>query len=62
MSKVTTPSPKPPPQCLLRPRQEYLGIKVGILWFNTGVLIVSTLMLFIALGMILRKQIRMRIS
>jgi hypothetical protein len=39
-----------------------LGIKVGILWFNTSVLILSTLTLFVALGLILRKQIRMRLS
>ena len=44
------------------PVKEYLGIKVGILWFNTAVLILSTLTLFIALGVILRGQIRMRVS
>jgi ABC-type multidrug transport system ATPase subunit/ABC-type transport system involved in cytochrome c biogenesis permease component len=44
------------------PTKEYLGIKIGILWFNTSVLILSTLTLFAALGVILRKQIRMRVS
>jgi hypothetical protein len=44
------------------PVKEYLGIKVGILWFNTAVLILSTLTLFISLGVILRGQIRMRVS
>ncbi len=44
------------------PVKEYLGLKVGILWFNTSVLILSTLTLFVALGLILRSQIRMRLS
>jgi hypothetical protein len=44
------------------PTKEYFGLKIGILWFNTSVLILSTLTLFAALGVILRKQIRMRIS
>lgn len=44
------------------PTKQYFGLKVGILWFNTGVLIVSTLTLFVILGFILRKQIRMRVS
>jgi hypothetical protein len=42
--------------------KEYFGLKIGILWFNTSVLILSTLTLFSALGVILRKQIRMRVS
>jgi ABC-type multidrug transport system ATPase subunit/ABC-type transport system involved in cytochrome c biogenesis permease component len=44
------------------PTKEYFGLKIGILWFNTTVLILSTLTLFAALGVILRKQIRMRVS
>jgi ABC-type transport system involved in cytochrome c biogenesis permease component len=44
------------------PVKEYFGLKIGILWFNTSVLILSTLTLFAALGVILRKQIRMRVS
>ena len=44
------------------PTKEYFGLKIGILWFNTSVLILSTLTLFAALGVILRKQIRMRVS
>ena len=44
------------------PVKEYFGLKIGILWFNTSVLILSTLTLFVALGLILRSQIRMRLS
>jgi hypothetical protein len=44
------------------PVKEYFGLKIGILWFNTSVLILSTLTLVAALGVILRKQIRMRVS
>jgi hypothetical protein len=44
------------------PVKEYLGLKAGILLFNIGVLLVSSLALFWTLYMILRSQIRMRIS
>jgi ABC-type multidrug transport system ATPase subunit len=44
------------------PMKEYLGIRAGILWFNTGVLLASTLFLFFVLYLILRSQIRMRLS
>jgi ABC transport system ATP-binding/permease protein len=44
------------------PVKEYLGFRIGILWFNTAVLIVSTLALFGALTLILRRQIRLRFS
>ena len=44
------------------PVKEYFGIRIGILWFNTAVLIVSTLALFAILTLILRRQIRLRIS
>jgi len=44
------------------PVKEYLGLRAGILWFNTLVLIASTLFLFIVLYLILRSQIRMRFS
>jgi ABC-type multidrug transport system ATPase subunit len=44
------------------PVKEYLGIRVGLLWFNAAVLITSTLALFVVLGIILRHQIRMRFS
>jgi polyhydroxyalkanoate synthesis regulator phasin len=44
------------------PMKEYLGIRAGILWFNTGVLLASTLFLFFVLYLILRSQIRMKLS
>jgi ABC-type multidrug transport system ATPase subunit len=44
------------------PVKEYLGIRVGLLWFNVLVLISSTLGLFFALYLILRSQIRMRFA
>ena len=42
--------------------KEYLGLRAGILWFNTLVLIASTLFLFFVLYLILRSQIRVRNS
>jgi hypothetical protein len=44
------------------PVKEYLGLRAGILWFNTLILIASTLFLFFVLYLILRSQIRMRLS
>ena len=44
------------------PMKEYLGLRAGILWFNTLVLIASTLFLFFVLYLILRSQIRVRSS
>ena len=44
------------------PVKEYLGFRAGILWFNVGVLLVSSTALFGTLYLILRSQIRMRIS
>ena len=44
------------------PLKEYLGLRAGILWFNTIVLIASTLTLFFILYLVLRSQIRMRFS
>ena len=44
------------------PVKEYLGLRAGILWFNVGVLIFSSLTLFGTLYLILRRQIRMRLS
>jgi ABC-type branched-subunit amino acid transport system ATPase component/ABC-type transport system involved in cytochrome c biogenesis permease component len=44
------------------PVKEYLGLRAGILWFNVGVLIFSSLTLFGTLYLILRSQIRMRLS
>ena len=44
------------------PVKEYLGIRAGMLWFNSGVLVASTLFLFVVLHQILRSQIRMRVS
>ena len=44
------------------PMKEYLGVRAGILWFNTFVLIASTLFLFFVLYLILRSQIRLRHS
>jgi len=42
------------------PVKEYLGLRVGILWFDSGVLIVTTLGLFFVLYRILNHQIRTR--
>lgn len=42
------------------PMKEYLGLRVGILWFDSGVLIVTTLGLFFILYRILNHQIRTR--
>jgi len=42
------------------PVKEYLGIQIGVLWFNAGVLIISTGLSFFALYFILHHQIRSR--
>lgn len=42
------------------PTKEYLGLRFGILWFNTGVLVFTTLGLFFLLYLILAHQIRTR--
>jgi hypothetical protein len=44
------------------PVKQYLGIRAGILWFNVTILISSTVALLTILLMILRGQIRNRIS
>jgi len=44
------------------PTKEYLGIRVGILWFNSLALLGSTLGLFFLLYLILRWQIRHRVA
>ncbi len=42
------------------PIKQYLGFRASVLWFNTGVLLVSTMGFFFALYVVLRKQIRSR--
>jgi ABC-type multidrug transport system, ATPase component len=42
------------------PVKEYLGLRFSVIWFNFGVLIVSTLALFIVLYLILHHQFRGR--
>jgi len=42
------------------PQKQYFGVRVGILWLNSGVLIVSTLGMFYLLYLILHYQIRIR--
>lgn len=42
------------------PVKEYFGLRVGILWFNAGVLLVSTTVLFFILFLIIQFQIRTR--
>ncbi len=42
------------------PVKEYFGLRVGIMWFNSGVLVVSTLGLFYCLFLVLNYQIRTR--
>jgi hypothetical protein len=44
------------------PVKEYFGIRAGLLWFNSAVLISSTLGLFFILYLILRAQVRSRIA
>ncbi|MEI6278458.1 MAG: ATP-binding cassette domain-containing protein [Verrucomicrobiae bacterium] len=44
------------------PVKEYWGLRTGILWFNSLVLVVSTLALFFFLYLILRAQIRHRVA
>lgn len=44
------------------PVKEYLGLRGGILWFNAAILLLSTTVLFVLLGAILRFQIRNRPS
>jgi ABC-type multidrug transport system ATPase subunit len=42
------------------PVKEYFGFKIGLLWFNTGVLVVSTLSMFFLLWLLLNYQVRNR--
>ena len=42
------------------PVKTYFGFRVGLLWFNSGVLIVSTLGMFVALHLLLNYQMRNR--
>ncbi len=42
------------------PTKEYLGLRFSVLWFNFGVLILSTLSLFFVLYLILNHQVRSR--
>ncbi len=42
------------------PVKEYLGFKIGLLWFNTGVLVFSTLGMFLLLWLLLTYQVRNR--
>jgi len=42
------------------PVKEYLGLRFSVLWFNFGVLVLSTLALFFALYLILHHQVRGR--
>ena len=44
------------------PVKQYLGIKVGLLWFNCLVLLGMTIGLFALLFLILRSQIRNRLA
>jgi hypothetical protein len=44
------------------PVKEYFGLRVGVVWFNSIVLVASTLGLFFLLYLILRAQIRHRVA
>jgi hypothetical protein len=46
------------PNVFFGPVKKYFGFTVPVLWFNAGVLILSTLMNFGILHRILRRQIR----
>lgn len=50
------------PNVFFGPVKQYFGIRAGILWFNAMVLISSTIALFGVLLLVLRGQIRNRIS
>lgn len=49
-----------PPNVFFGPVKNYLGIRAGILVFNAGVLVISTLAMFFALYWILRRQLHGR--
>jgi hypothetical protein len=40
------------------PMKEYFGFQLGLLWFNTGVLVLSTLGMFFVLWLLLTYQVR----
>ena len=42
------------------PVKEYFGFQIRLLWFNTGVLVVSTLAMFFVLWLLLNHQVRSR--
>jgi hypothetical protein len=50
------------PNVFFGPEKRYLGIKVGVVFFNTIVLIGSTLVLLGLLHWILRRQLEVRRS
>ena len=47
------------PNVFFGPVKQYFGITIPLLWFNSGVMIISTLMSFVVLYLILRRQIRL---
>jgi hypothetical protein len=46
------------PNVFFGPVKHYLGIDIPLLWFNSGVMIISTLLSFVLLFHILKRQIR----
>jgi hypothetical protein len=46
------------PNVFFGPTKHYLGFRIPLLWFNAGVMIFSSWMLFLALFFILRRQVR----
>ena len=47
------------PNVFFGPVKNYFGLSIPLLWFNAGVMITSSLMIFTILYYILRRQIRL---
>ncbi len=50
------------PNVFFGPNKIYFGIRIGVLWFNSGVLIVSSLFFLVLLHRILTHQIRRQVA
>ena len=47
------------PNVFFGPVKHYFGMNIPLLWFNAGVMILSSWMIFVILYVILRRQIRL---
>jgi hypothetical protein len=50
------------PNVFFGPVKHYFSATIPLLWFNTGVMLLSSLMMFVILYLILKRQIRLRIN